>query len=249
SSITSTVTSLEDDVATQGSQITQTKDVIDSKVWLDDVANINPNLIPFTDVSAPESKPHWNNWGSGATNTWVDNLGYMTVDTTDTSSTIRIQSEEIELEEGQEYTLSFLGRTSSNWNSSSSFSYTFILWPGQSSNQILSSTDIEYLGDRLSGLRRFTFTFIARHTGKAKVLLGTYKVDSTAYSRFSFKEPKLEKGSERTPFLNAFSNIEQTANTIKLSVLGELEGGVLKQSDISVTSDSVIIGSQEISNT
>src|SRR5699024_6831024 len=48
---------------------------------------------------------------------------------------------------------------------------------------------------------------------------------------------------------NAFSNIEQTANTIKLSVLGELEGGVLKQSDISVTSDSVIIGSQEISNT
>ena len=276
SSITSTVTSLEGDVATQGSQITQAKDVIESKVWLDDVANINPNLIPFTDVSAKESKPHWNNWGSGATNTWVDNLGYMNVDTTDTNGTVRIQSEELELEEGQEYTLSFLARTSGEWNTDGLFGYTFILWPGQSSNQILSSGNhiIEYLGDRLSGLRRYTHTFVAKHTGTAKIMLGTYKFRKDEYSRFSFKEPKLEKGSERTPFLNAFSNIEQTANTIKLSVLGELEGGyvtksefdvtiegiesrvseidgggVLKQSDISVTSDSVIIGSQEISNT
>ena len=276
SSITSTVTSLEDDVATQGSQITQNKDIIESKVWLDDVANINPNLIPFTDVSAKESKPHWNNWGSGATNTWVDNFGYMNVDTTDTNTTVRIQSEELELEEGQEYTLSFLARTSSGWNTDGMFAYTFVLWPGQSSNQILSSANhtIENLGGRLSGLRRYTHTFTARHTGKAKIMLGTYKFRPEEYSRFSFKEPKLEKGSERTPFLNAFSNVEQTANTIKLSVLGELEGGyvsksefdvtieriesrvskidgggVLKQSDISVTSDSVIIGSQEISNT
>src|SRR5699024_3594967 len=126
SSITSTVTSLEGDVATQGSQITQAKDVIESKVWLDDVANINPNLIPFTDVSAKESNPHWNNWGSGATNTWVDNLGYMNVDTTDTNDTVRIQSEELELEEGQEYTLSFLARTSGNWNTDGLFGYTFI---------------------------------------------------------------------------------------------------------------------------
>ena len=275
-SITSTVTSLEDEVSTQGSQITQTKDVIDSKVWLDDVANINPNLIPFTDVSAKESKPHWNNWGSGATNTWVDNLGYLNVDTTDTNTTVRIQSEEFELVEGQEYTLSFLARTSSSWNTDGMFAYTFVLWPGQSSNQILSSANhtIENLGGRLSGLRRYTHTFTARHNGKAKIMLGTYKFRPEEYSRFSFKEPKLEKGSERTPFLNAFSNIEQTANTIKLDVLGELEGGyvtksefditiegiesrvskidgggVLKQSDISVTSDSVIIGSQEISNT
>ena len=275
-SIRSTVTSLEDEVSTQGSQINQTKDVIESKVWLDDVANINPNLIPFTDVSAKESKPHWNNWGSGAANTWVDNLGYMNVDTTDTNTTIRIQSEEFELVEGQEYTLSFLARTSASWNTDGMFAYTFVLWPGQSSNQILSSANhtIENLGGRLSGLRRYTHTFTARHTGKAKIMLGTYKFRPDEYARFSFKEPKLEKGSERTPFLNAFSNIEQTANTIKLDVLGELEGGyvtksefdvtiegiesrvskidgggVLKQSDISVTSDSVIIGSQEISST
>ena len=277
SSITSTVTSLEDDVATQGSQITQNKDIIESKVWLDDVANINPNLIPFTDVSAPESKPHWNNWGTGVTtDTFADSLGYMNVQTTDTSSTIRIQSEEFDLVEGQEYTLSFLARTSSSWNTDGMFAYTFVLWPGQSSNQILSSAnhEIEYLGGRLSGLRRYTHTFIARHTGKGKIMLGTYKFRNDEYARFSFKEPKLEKGSERTPFLNAFSNIEQTANTIKLDVLGELEGGyvtksefdvtiegiesrvskidgggVLKQSDISVTPDSVIIGSQEISST
>ena len=277
SSITSTVTSLEDEVATQGSQINQTKDVIESKVWLDDVANINPNLIPFTDVSAPESKPHWNNWGTGVTtNTFADSLGYMNVQTTDTISTIRIQSEEIDFVEGQEYTLSFLARTSSSWNTDGMFAYTFVLWPGQSSNQILSSANhtIENLGGRLSGLRRYTHTFTARHTGKGKIMLGTYKFRSGESARFSFKDPKLEKGSERTPFLNAFSNIEQTANTIKLDVLGELEGGyvtksefdvtiegiesrvskidgggVLKQSDISVTSDSVIIGSQEISNT
>ena len=276
-SITSTVTSLEGDVATQGSQITQAKDVIESKVWLDDVANINPNLIPFTDVSAPESKPHWNNWGTNVTtSTYVDSLGYMNVTTSDTSSSIRIQSEEFNLEEGKEYTLSFLARTSGGWNTDGMFAYTFVLWPGQPSNQILSSAnhEIENLGNRLTGLRRYTHTFTARHTGKAKIMLGTYKFRPDEYSRFSFKEPKLEKGSERTPFLNAFSNIEQTANTIKLSVLGELEGGyvtksefdvtiegiesrvskidgggVLKQSDISVTSDSVIIGSQEISST
>lgn len=277
-SITSTVATLEGDVSTQGSQINQTKDVIDSKVWLDDVANINPNLIPFTDVSAPESKPHWNNWGtgSGATNTFVDSLGYMNVATSDTNGTVRIQSEEIDLVEGQEYTLSFLGRTSSAWNTTSTFSYTYVMWQEQSSNQLLSETEreIEYLGSKLSGLRRFTIPFIARHTGKAKILIGTYKIDKDIYSRFSFKEPKLEKGSERTPFLNAFSNIEQTANSIRLSVLGELEGGyvsksefditvegiesrvakidgggVLKQSDITVTSGSITIGSREITNT
>lgn len=276
SSITSTVTSLKNDVSTQGSQITQTKDVIDSKVWLDDVANINPNLIPFTDVSAPESKPHWNNWGSTSTNTWVDNLGYLNVDTTDGFTTIRIQSAEIDFVEGQEYTLSFLARTSSSWNTDGIFSYSFILWQGQSSNQILSSGNhtIENLSGRLSGLRRYTHTFTARHTGIGRIMLGTYKFRPAEYSRFSFKDPKLEKGSDRTPFLNAFSNIEQTANTIKLSVLGELEGGyvtksefditvegiesrvakidgggVLKQSDISVTSGSIIIGSREISST
>lgn len=275
SSITSTVTSLEGNVATQGSQINQTKDVIDSKVWLDDVAGINPNLIPFTDVSVPETKPHWNNWGSASTNTWVDNLGYMNVDTTDTNGTIRIQSAEIDFVEGQEYTLSFLARTSSSWNTDGVFSYTFILWPGKPSNQILSSGKhtIQNLTGRLSGLRRYTHTFTANHTGIGRIMLGTYKFDSNVYSRFSFKEPKLERGSERTPYLNAFSNIEQTANSIKLSVLGELDGGyvtksefditvegiesrvakidgggVLTQSDISVTSGSIIIGSREISN-
>src|SRR5699024_7167969 len=55
-SITSTVATLEGDVATQGSQIEQANDVISSKVWLDDVAEIGANLIP-------QSANAWENGG------------------------------------------------------------------------------------------------------------------------------------------------------------------------------------------
>src|SRR5699024_3475351 len=93
--------------------------------------------------------------------------------------------------------------------------------------------------------RRNIWKFTVDFTGKARVLLGTYTLAENVDARFTFKEPKLERGSERTPFMNAFSNVEQLANKISLKVQ-QVEGDMLTQSDVSVESDRVLIGSQSI---
>src|SRR5699024_8775045 len=47
------------------------------------------------------------------------------------------------------------------------------------------------------------------------------------------------------PYMNAFSNVEQLANKIRLKVQ-QVEGDMLTQSDVSVEADRVLIGSQSI---
>src|SRR5699024_9208340 len=64
-------------------------------------------------------------------------------------------------------------------------------------------------------------------------------------ARIRFKEPKLERGNVRTPFLNAFSNIEQLANKIALQVQ-ELDGEFLTESDIQVKAGYVQLGSKQL---
>src|SRR5699024_12597098 len=62
---------------------------------------------------------------------------------------------------------------------------------------------------------------------------------------------KLEEGSEATPMVNAISHLQQTTDKISLRVqeLTNNDGGkVLTESSISVESDRVLIGSQEISS-
>src|SRR5699024_11814067 len=82
-------------------------------------------------------------------------------------------------------------------------------------------------------------------TGGTRVLKGTYKMSYGVDSLFSFKEPKLERGTERTPFMNAFSNVEQLANSLKLQVQ-ELDGTFLSQSDIQINPGYVQLGSQRL---
>src|SRR5699024_9107609 len=135
-----------------------------------------------------------------------------------------------------------IGRTSLNWNSDASFGYTYLI-NEKGSNQFLGSANEQQAVD--STRRRSTWRFTANFTGKARILIGTYRLNADQDARFSFKEPKLERGSERTPYLNAFSNIEQMAHEIALQVQGT-DGGILTQSDISVQSDRVLIGSQSI---
>src|SRR5699024_11056627 len=62
---------------------------------------------------------------------------------------------------------------------------------------------------------------------------------------FKFKKHKIEKGSEPNPFMNSVSQGEQLANKISLKVQ-QVEGDMLTQSDVSVESDRVLIGSQSI---
>src|SRR5699024_10122164 len=90
----------------------------------------------------------------------------------------------------------------------------------------------------------YEWIFEARWTGEARVLIGSTTTPGTD-ANIRFKEPKLERGGKRTPFLNAFSNIEQLANKIALQVQ-DTDGGILTQSDISVQSDRILIGSQSI---
>src|SRR5699024_6116254 len=79
-------------------------------------------------------------------------------------------------------------------------------------------------------------------TGGTRVLKGTYKMSYGVDSLFSFKEPKLERGTERTPFMKAFSNVEQLANSLKFQVQ-ELDGTFLSQSDIQINPGDVQLDS------
>src|SRR5699024_9620500 len=90
----------------------------------------------------------------------------------------------------------------------------------------------------------YEWIFEARLTGEASVLIGSTTTPGTD-ANIRFKEPKLERGTIRTPFLNAFSNIEQLANKIALQVQ-ELDGEYLSQSDLQITPNYWQLGATRI---
>src|SRR5699024_3421534 len=49
--LSSKLQNFDDVLGTNGSHFTQIAEQVQSKVWLNDVTDINPNLIPFADVS------------------------------------------------------------------------------------------------------------------------------------------------------------------------------------------------------
>src|SRR5699024_2726252 len=57
--LSSKLQDFDDVLGTNGSHFTQIAEQVQSKVWLNDVTNINPNLIPFADTSDKENLKHW----------------------------------------------------------------------------------------------------------------------------------------------------------------------------------------------
>src|SRR5699024_10899363 len=86
----------------------------------------------------------------------------------------------------------------------------------------------------------------ADKTGNMRVIIGAWAEAGRDISIYISK-PKVERGWNETPYMQAFSVVEQMANEVRIAVQG-IDGmtGVLTQSDISVTSGQIMIGSQQI---
>lgn len=240
--VSSKLQTFDDVLGVNGSHFVQMSEMFNSKVWLNDIMSINPNLIPFADTKSAEGMSNWISWdSSNITSRWVDNLGEYVVRSTSNGTTIAIYSQPFDVVANEDLVLSFIGRTSENWNSSPAFGYSYLI-NDNGSNQFLSIPEREVID---SSRQRYTWRFNANFTGQARVMLGTYRLTENTDARFSFKEPKLERGTERTPFLNAFSNIEQLANKIALQVQ-ELDGEFLTESDIQIRANYVQLGSKQL---
>src|SRR5699024_2266960 len=223
-----------------GSHLLQMADRVQSKVWMNDFSEVNPNLIPFADVSDRNNLFAWEMWNANANA--VDSYGEYVVRSTNSASVIGIQSTAFDVSADEEVVLSVITRTSDGWQTNPNFAYTYLM-NENGTNQFLGSAQ-EYQQMDSTRLRN-VWKFTADFTGSARVLIGTYTLNEGVDARFTFKEPKLERGTERTPYMNAFSNVEQLANKISLKVQ-QVEGDMLTQSDVSVESDRVLIGSQSI---
>lgn len=238
--VSSKLQNFDDVLGVNGSHFTQISEQVQSKVWLNDLTNINPNLIPFSDTGDVNNLEKWTQFSSSYTTTslhfdreiHVQNNG---------GSYVAVQSEAFLINEGT-HTLSFIGRTSIPWNTSGLFTYTYLI--NENGNNIhLGRADATQSIDETRV--RHTWNIDVPFTGNARVLIGTTKSQAGILGRMSFSEPKLERGSERTPFLNAFSNIEQLANKIALQVQ-DLDGEYLSQSDLQITPNYWQLGATRI---
>lgn len=242
--VSSKLQNFDDVLGVNGSHFTQIADQVQSKVWLNDVTDINPNLIPFADVrNISDMHEYWSRFGanpSGSHATALDSDGFYVFRDTVAESNLALESSTFEeITEGGQYTLSFQAKTHANINFN--YNYTYIINPNGTNHHLGIWTNRKHIRDNIY---LYEWTFDAEWTGAARVLIGSTTTAGTDAS-IRFKEPKLERGSKRTPFLNAFSNIEQLANKIALQVQ-ELDGEFLTQSDIRIESGYVQLGSQRL---
>lgn len=227
-----------------GSTLEQTADMVQSKVWMNDISEINGNMIPFADTRDEENLSQWTFWNANANA--VSSRGYFVVRNTSASTSIGYRSSSFEVVEGQTYTLSFKAFINNNINGN--FNYCYLWNEGSGGNQFIPSADgtRRYISAAEGYL--FTRTFTANFTGRASVLIGSRVNDAAVGTdvRIEYTEPKLEIGSQYTPFMNAFSVVEQMANQIRMAVQGIDGRGFLTQSDIQIRSDYVQLGSQRL---
>src|SRR5699024_3327285 len=186
---------------------------------------------------------YWKRFGpnpSGSHANLLDSDGFYVFRDTVAESNLALESTTFEeIKEGEQYTLSFLAKTHSKINDN--YNYTFIINPSGSNHHLGMWTNRKHIRDNIY---LYEWTFEARWTGEARVLIGSTTTTGTDAS-IRFKEPKLERGITRTPFLNAFSNIEQLANKIALQVQ-ELDGEYLSQSDLQITPNYWQLGATRI---
>ena len=221
-SISSTVATIEGDVASQGSKIEQTSDIIDSKVWLNDVANIGANLIP-------QSANAWERGGL-----WIENGGE-----TGVSGSMRMVNK-LTIKPSTQYTISdnsayvsAIRNINIHQYSSTGAHITYRTIPRGGEVTFTTWSNADTIRVSISPMEGLSVLphFIEHLDGRIKV--------------------KLEEGSVATPMVNAISQLQQTADNLafKVSELTNINGEeILTQSDISIESDRIMIGSQQISS-
>ena len=221
-SITSTVATLEGEVSSQGSKIEQTSDIIDSKVWLNDVSNIGANLIP-------QSANAWERGGL-----WIENGGE-----TGVSGSMRMVNK-LTIKPSTQYTISdnstyvsAISNINIHQYSSTGAHITYRTIPRGGEATFTTWSNADTIRVSISPREGFSVLphFIEHLDGRIKV--------------------KLEEGSVATPMVNAISQLQQTADSLafKVAELTNINGeNILTQSDISIESDRILIGSQQISS-
>ena len=243
----STISNHENWILTNGSSIERTVDGFDSKVWLSDIHN--PNMFSYTDVTLVEHRRNWSGWNTSITGSAYNE--FMRVRNTNSASHIGIISSDVELVSGVEYTFSWVGFTYGD-SVIDAMNYTYVFYPGNPNQSVNASSGTRTVVPTNPGsyggrtLYKYTRTFTARHTGPAQIMIGGYTASSGIDASFSFKEPKLELGNRATPYYTAFSGLTQRVDEISLLVQDIDGSGLVRQSDITVSSSSVRIGSTEI---
>src|SRR5699024_10177211 len=88
--ISATVVNINEDVESYGTWINQTDSLISSKVWINDVADVQPNLIPMANFDYPQSKDFWS--GTGGNADAVDSDGFYVYRSTNSGTQLGIYS-------------------------------------------------------------------------------------------------------------------------------------------------------------
>src|SRR5699024_9046916 len=123
--LSSKLQNFDDVLGTNGSHFTQIAEQVQSKVWLNDVTNINPNLIPFADTSDKENLKHWYSY-SGSIVSSVDSFGEMNIYDNE-GSIIAVASSDFEVVKDEDMHFSVITRTSTAWGTNSSFRYIYLM--------------------------------------------------------------------------------------------------------------------------
>src|SRR5699024_5045621 len=163
--------------------------------------------------------------------------------TTSPRSYLAVYSPEFSTVAGETYTLSFESWENGNdsSNTTGNMDYTFLTYRDSSNQSLWSSLKRKELGT-INGATIYgnEVTFTANTTSdKARMLIGTRVVNTGQHSTFRFRNPKLEMGTQATPYNNAFSNLTQRADEMMLAVQGIGEQGFINQSDIVLRPDYV----------
>ena len=245
-SIEQTVAANDDWLGTHGSNLLQTVDGFEQKVWLSDVANINPNLITYSDVTNSSSLSHWEPWYADYME--EDYEGWLHVRNNNTDGTsVGIQSPKMQVYKGRTYTVSWESWISSGSPYNIDFNYMFITSETYTNTGIGTPQKVkvgEFIG---RPVYRYTLTFEAPwFSDSARILFGTRRASGgIGFGGYRIRYPKLEEGISATPYTNAYANLEVKADEINQAVT-ELDGSVVKQSQVKVQSDRILIGSQSI---
>ena len=242
-----TISNHENWILTNGASIEHTVDGFESKAWLSDIDN--PNIIPHSAVQNLESRVQWDRGLASATGQSYQDWMQVT-HATSPRSYLAVYSPEFSTVEGETYTLSFESWENGNdsSNTTGNMDYTFLTYRDSSNQSIWTSLKRKELGT-INGatIYRNEVTFTANATSDtARMLIGTRVVNTGQHSTFRFRHPKLEMGTQATPYHNAFSNLSQRADEMMLAIQGIDVSGFLSQSDIQIVPDYVQIGSQRL---
>src|SRR5699024_1362635 len=267
-----TIIQLENsELITRGREVLDAVDGFQRKVWLGDVDR--PNLIPHAVFKSSEARDEWYEWGLSNQQKYGGRFNdYAIVGNRNSSSNIGIVSPEIGeyVIPGEQYTLSWEASTHYPATTDIAFNYMYIINVGDNNTSYrLDAPEYEIVGSSYNVVyRRYQLTCIMPDNIKpeSRILFGTHTVASGIDAFFRFRHPKLETGTIASPFETSYSMLEQRADSITLQVddqesrirnftvdldgiagtVADIEGDMVKQSTIEITSDYAQIGSMRI---